>query len=226
MSTLTKEWLQQTIAELEEERDAVPGAVNEDATNALAAMKLALASQQAKPVAYVDPFAFHNFSVYRAGETDNKRMGREWIWANPDAGLIPVYTAPPAPVAVLDDNAITQHFDTIALETAREIMCDVNRRHEFLGGEVQLLSRIQCRIDDACRSAMLQGAVGNSPVIPDCSCGTCRPVTFTDSRFVVCSECGNKRCPHANDHRNACTGSNEPGQEGSAYPAAPQQEVK
>ncbi|MBQ4924963.1 hypothetical protein FDK33_07255 [Citrobacter werkmanii] len=65
----------------------------------------------------------------------------------------------------------------------------------------------------------------NSPVTPDCSCRTCRPVTFTDSRFVVCPECGNKRCPHANDHRNACTGSNEPGQEGSAYPAAPKQEV-
>ncbi|MFC3709215.1 DUF551 domain-containing protein [Enterobacter mori] len=46
--TLTKEWLQQTIAELEEERDAVPGAVNEDATMALAAMKLALASLEAK----------------------------------------------------------------------------------------------------------------------------------------------------------------------------------
>lgn len=68
-------------------------------------------------------------------------------------------------------------------------------------------------------------AAGNSPVIADCSCGTCRPVTFTDSRFVVCSECGNKRCPHANDHRNACTGSNEPRHEGSAYPAAPQQEA-
>lgn len=66
---------------------------------------------------------------------------------------------------------------------------------------------------------------GNSPVIPDCSCRTCRPVTFSDSRFVVCPECGNKRCPHANDHRNSCTGSNEPGQEGSSYPAAPQQEV-
>lgn len=66
---------------------------------------------------------------------------------------------------------------------------------------------------------------GNSPVIQGCSCLTCRPVTFSDSRFVVCPECGNKRCPHANDHRNACTGSNEPGQEGSAYPAAPQQEV-
>ncbi|WP_407217696.1 hypothetical protein [Enterobacter hormaechei] len=67
---------------------------------------------------------------------------------------------------------------------------------------------------------------GNSPVIPGCSGLTCRPLTFSDSRFVVCPECGNKRCPHANDHRNACTGSNEPGQEGSAYPAAPQQEVE
>lgn len=66
---------------------------------------------------------------------------------------------------------------------------------------------------------------GNSPVTPDCWCRTCRPVTMNDMRFVVCPECGNKRCPHANDHRNACTGSNEPGQEGSAYPAAPQQEV-
>lgn len=61
---------------------------------------------------------------------------------------------------------------------------------------------------------------------PDCWCRTCRTVTISDMRFVVCPECGNKRCPHANDHRNACTGSNEPGQEGSAYPAAPQQEVK
>ncbi|MER1528793.1 hypothetical protein KC838_14820 [Enterobacter hormaechei] len=47
MSTLTKEWLLKTIAELEEERDATPGAVNEDAANALAAMKLALASLEA-----------------------------------------------------------------------------------------------------------------------------------------------------------------------------------
>lgn len=60
---------------------------------------------------------------------------------------------------------------------------------------------------------------------PDCWCRTCRPITLTDMRFVVCPDCGNKRCPHANDHRNACSGSNEQGQEGSAYPAAPQQEV-
>lgn len=40
------------------------------------------------------------------------------------------------------------------------------------------------------------------------------------SRMILCAQCGNKRCPHAADHRNACTGSNEPGQPGSAYPAA------
>ena len=63
----------------------------------------------------------------------------------------------------------------------------------------------------------------NSSANPDCWCRTCRPVVLNDMRFVVCPDCGNKRCPRANDHRNACTGSNEPGQEGSAYPADPQE---
>lgn len=47
MITLTKEWLLKTIAELEEERDAVPGVVNEDAAKALEAMKIALVSLEA-----------------------------------------------------------------------------------------------------------------------------------------------------------------------------------
>jgi hypothetical protein len=37
------------------------------------------------------------------------------------------------------------------------------------------------------------------------------------TRMIVCPRCGNKRCPHASDHRNACTNSNEPGQPGSVY---------
>ncbi len=111
------------------------------------------------------------------------------------------------------------------------------------------VSVIVMRTWNACRAAMLQA--GNSPVIPDglpdgvniyhgpkektilvlkqdaavnqdCWCRTCRPVDLNDMRFVVCPDCGNKRCPRANDHRNACTGSNEPGQEGSAYPDTPQ----
>ncbi|WP_312998257.1 hypothetical protein [Leclercia sp.] len=68
--------------------------------------------------------------------------------------VIPLYAAPQLPQPAV---AITQHFDTIALDTAKMVMCDVNRRDEFLGGDIQLLSRIQCRIDEACRAAMLQG---------------------------------------------------------------------
>jgi hypothetical protein len=40
---------------------------------------------------------------------------------------------------------------------------------------------------------------------------------FLRVRMILCPICGNKRCPKANDHRNECTGSNEPGQKGSAY---------
>ena len=49
-------------------------------------------------------------------------------------------------------------------------------------------------------------------------------LTFGDPRFnrmFLCETCGNKRCPHAADHRNACTGSNEPGQPGSLYESVP-----
>ncbi len=53
-----------------------------------------------------------------------------------------------------------------------------------------------------------------------CWCHTCRPVSMTppeDMRMVLCPDCGNKRCPKANNHGHACTGSNAPGQPGSAY---------
>lgn len=36
-------------------------------------------------------------------------------------------------------------------------------------------------------------------------------------QMFLCTQCGNKRCPHATDHRLSCTNSNEAGQEGSSY---------
>lgn len=42
---------------------------------------------------------------------------------------------------------------------------------------------------------------------------------YIGSKMVLCPQCGNKRCPHANDPRYKCTNSNEWGQVGSAYPA-------
>jgi hypothetical protein len=40
-------------------------------------------------------------------------------------------------------------------------------------------------------------------------------------RMILCSECGNKRCPKASDHRLDCTSSNDPGQPGSVYTTPP-----
>ena len=42
-------------------------------------------------------------------------------------------------------------------------------------------------------------------------------VSIADLRMVLCAICGNKRCPHATDHRLQCTDSNAPGQPGSNY---------
>ena len=64
--------------------------------------------------------------------------------------------------------------------------------------------------------------------VQPCPCRTCTKARVDASpsgdpfdprmmRMFLCETCGNKRCPHATDHRLACTGSNEPGQAGSAY---------
>ena len=60
------------------------------------------------------------------------------------------------------------------------------------------------------------------PVVrePQCWCLTCKPMRIDDPssiRMALCPTCGNKRCPKANDYRNQCSNSNEPGQKGSAY---------
>lgn len=128
MSTLTKEWLLKTIAELEEERDAVPGVVNEDAV-------MALASLEAEAVAYVMADDLKDSSIistpaYRdLGEAMERTVG----------DVVALYTAPPAKVSVPDEvswedvpEEITE--DDIALASAWA--------HGF----------------NQCRSAILQGA--------------------------------------------------------------------
>jgi hypothetical protein len=51
-----------------------------------------------------------------------------------------------------------------------------------------------------------------------CDCRDCTEKRGDDMmRFFVCPSCGNKRCPHANHHKYACTKSNIPGQSGSAF---------
>ena len=254
--TFTKEQLQHII-----ETDHV------QCGDASALARMALAGIEAEPVAW-------------AHRLINKRNGvvHSWVYGSAEAcpsegdifniEVMPLYTAPPAPVSVPDEMEMDDDFDS-AFEHGKAVgwnacraamlqgvdrpqnepqnipenipatqfkpVADLYGLTSPTGGETSFtFDAVEARdfIDGgwSCQEYVelgrFQEAVsGNSPVIPGCSCLTCRPLTFSDSRFVVCPECGNKRCPHANDHRNACTGSNEPGQEGSAYPAAPQQEA-
>ena len=43
------------------------------------------------------------------------------------------------------------------------------------------------------------------------------PITYPMTNMILCPKCRNKRCPHATDHTNECTNSNEPNQPGSRY---------
>lgn len=113
-------------------------------------------------------------------------------------------------------NSSTKHFRENA-ETSTKLRHPSPIDHGY---------RSDCECSGCMATARIYAELAvRSPVIPDCWCRTCRPLTVTDMRFVVCPECGNKRCPRANDCRNICSGSNEPGQQGSSYPAAPQQEA-
>ncbi len=42
-------------------------------------------------------------------------------------------------------------------------------------------------------------------------------ITEGMGKMFLCPICGNKRCPRATDHREPCSGSNDPGQQGSRY---------
>ncbi|MCW3144567.1 hypothetical protein N3Z97_12485 [Enterobacter hormaechei] len=100
MITLTKEWLLKTIAELEADRDAVPGVVNEDAARALEAMKIALASLEADVVAWTDEQELRDVEKYGCGYLFTANP----VTPNADPHrVIKLYTAPPAPVSLPDE---------------------------------------------------------------------------------------------------------------------------
>ncbi|EPE4062101.1 hypothetical protein RVL72_21665 [Enterobacter hormaechei subsp. xiangfangensis] len=140
MSELTKEWLLKTIAELEEERDATPGAVNEDAAMALEAMKRALASLMADPVAWTDEQELRDVEKYGCGYLFTANP----ITPNADPHrVIKLYTASPAPM--LPEEMPKGLAGQIVSLLAHNI------------GDKLLAQKIW----NACRAAMLQGADGN-----------------------------------------------------------------
>lgn len=80
-----------------------------------------------------------------------------------------------------------------------ELSGDVRRHLSEQWYDLAIAGRVRCNCFE-CNDAPWMGA--NNPTL---------------SRMSLCSECGNKRCPKATHHDNACTRSNDDGQAGSRY---------
>ncbi|EDU6309087.1 DUF551 domain-containing protein [Salmonella enterica] len=164
MTTITKEWLQQTIAEFENTRDDIPFGLSDDDAKILIVLKRALASLDAKPI-----------YQYQSGIYNDDNGETDWYWDDCDAGFYKqyaadrrriVYTAQPAPV--VPDEWTIQDAVKFCRETGRQ---DAGSAMEAW---------------NACRTAMLNGDIfrensilstnnfreiaetsTNSPVTPD-----------------------------------------------------------
>ncbi|WP_213782874.1 hypothetical protein [Enterobacter kobei] len=204
MSNIDKEWLQKKIAEMEAARDEIPFGLDEDDSNTLAALRIALASLEAEPAIHrwrrvtsepYGPYPWHygdfiGFSkpvdgiedeyFYSAPPAPANAEPAAWLWSHrkhpSEVTLVrpeddekaegahwsgwscqALYAAPPAPVSVPEwTNEQCLEFLSIAF------------RHAEIKGDLELDDiRLGVKMVNGSRAAMLQGADGNSPVIPD-----------------------------------------------------------
>ena len=95
MSTITKQWLQQKIADMEAIRDDIPFGLGEDGTNTLAALRIALASLEAEAVCVIDQ---SNLDYLKSGSDADV-----WPASRAEMGDVLLYrAASPAAVSVPD----------------------------------------------------------------------------------------------------------------------------
>ncbi|EGO3805374.1 TPA: DUF551 domain-containing protein [Escherichia coli] len=134
MSTISKQWLQQKIADMEATRDDIPFGLGEDGTNTLAALRIALASLEAEPVAWL---------LSGGGAKNNVSFDSGNAYADPLREVTPLYTAPPAPVALTSGYS---DFEEIWSSSTHPLTQD-DEMKDFAWD-----------IWNACRAAMLQGA--------------------------------------------------------------------
>lgn len=98
MTKFTKEWLQQKIAGMEASRDEIPFGLDEDDSNTLAALRIALASLEAKSrkLFTCSGCGAEGLDEPLESKCHCNEDGAHWVESV-------VYTAPPAPVSVPDE---------------------------------------------------------------------------------------------------------------------------
>ncbi len=170
MAELTKEWLKQTIAEYEANRDELPFGLDTNSAIELQAFKLALASLEAEPVAYIFKHPAGKLFLALTNESNKDQ-----------SDVIPVYAA--APASVVPDNAsepLAYAYKELTPEIMRNHLAVFERYGIAPNDSSTTIQALRIALDGIERSdAMLHGAepvsqtyklnelAGNSPVIPD-----------------------------------------------------------
>lgn len=138
MSTITREWLQKAIKQHESMRNEIPFGLDEDDSNTLAALHIALASLEAEAVAYIIQDAqarglgrpgFLSFDASISDEDINEY----------EISVTPLYTAPQLPQPAVPDMATVE-------TTYPDVQTNWQDAKMYAEGW------------NACRAAMLQGA--------------------------------------------------------------------
>lgn len=229
MSTITKEWLQQKIADMEARRDDPWLGLDEDESNTLAALRIALASLEAdgdsEPVAFIN--GAWTLVYYRPPKELGLKIGDK------------LYTATPAPVSVPDEmywqNAPVEGSTRAAAYATGWNAC---RAAMLQGADGNSPAHSDCCPEQNC---IAPAQDGKSPVIPDgwVSCSERMPDIGTEI-FYFCQDDGQRDCGIVSSSNFSGKGDAELYVHAEGYdlrfgvdithwmplPAAPQQEVK
>lgn len=174
MTTITKEWLQQTIAEFENTRDDIPFGLSDDDAKILIVLKRALASLEAEPVGYF--YADKPGDWYQISDGDRV----------PDHRRIPLYSSPqPAQVVKLPNEFISNEGIVVQIEKVMAVLAVHGIQYKRRGNAcsaamLQAGNHTEQHLDmvDHSGDANEKGSdgtfidegtkqAGNSPVIPD-----------------------------------------------------------
>ncbi|EDQ9953963.1 hypothetical protein ZM36_004144 [Salmonella enterica subsp. diarizonae] len=175
MTTITKEWLQQTIAEFENTRDDIPFGLDDDDAKILIVLKRALSVIDAEPVRYLNKFSGTCVTLEQQSNA-----------ADDVAVYIPLYAAPPVQetgvyndvlniIGLLENNEWAEHCASTVLGSlleseitrlvGKEQPAPVVTEEMPKGLAGQIVSLLAHNIGDkflaqkiwnACRSAILQ----------------------------------------------------------------------
>ncbi|MCK7041439.1 hypothetical protein [Enterobacter roggenkampii] len=156
MSAITKQWLNQKIADMEAARDEIPFGLDEDDSNTLAALRIALESLEAEAVCVIDQ---SNLDYLKSGSDADV-----WPASRAEMGDVLLYrSATPAPVSVPAAMEMDDDFDS-AFEHGKAVGWNACRAAMLQGADGNAPAHFRSR---PAQSSLSPAQGGNSPVIPD-----------------------------------------------------------